>query len=237
MEPRQVRILIGLGATIVALLVAIIVTLLVKDGGGEPVAATTATVTDTTQGTSAPATLPPSTEATSAPTAPETTQTVPPMSAADVAAAPDGLHSLRDGSALWIGDDPDAAIASGWVDYPGPDFTIESEGFLCGFGTSTGIFGPDAFQAMFMEPGIVRIYIWTPDLRTEEGLGVGSTRAEVEGVMGVPDEETPGHYVPTETELYYQFGDVGFLFVVDGDVVIHMSVGLWEALHFVEGCL
>jgi len=159
------------------------------------------------------------------------------MSAADVAVMFDGLRSLRSGDNLLIGASPEAAIGSGWVEYAGPEFTSETDGYVCGFGESAGIFASDDFGAMFMEPGLVRLYIWSPDLITEEGLGLGSPRAHIEEVMGVPDAEQPGHYVPTQTELRYRLDEYGMLFVLEDDAVIEMSVGFWDQLFLVEGCL
>jgi hypothetical protein len=96
---------------------------------------------------------------------------------------------------------------------------------------------PDDFWAMFMESGFVRLYISSPDLITAESLGIGSSRAEVEAAMGAPDDEQAGHYVATNTELRYRSDYFGMLFVLDGDLVVEMSVSLWDAIFLVEGCL
>jgi hypothetical protein len=247
MDSRYARILIVLGSMIMVLLIAIVVVLLVEDDAGTVASGTETTeVTtaptqppETTEVTTAPTQPPETTEVTTAPTQPppETTMTVPPMSAADIAVAFDGLHSLRSGDNLLIGNSPESAISTGWVDYAGPEFINESDGYVCGFGGSTDIFGPDDFGAMFMQAGLVRLYIWTPDLITAEGLGLGSPRADIEAVMGAPDDEQAGHYVATQTELRYKIGDKGILFVLDGDAVVEMSVGFWDMLFLVEGCL
>ena len=55
--------------------------------------------------------------------------------------------------------------------------------------------------------------------------------------MGAPDDEQVGHYVATNTELRYRSGGLGMLFVLDGGAVIEMSVGLWDEIFLVEGCL
>jgi hypothetical protein len=43
--------------------------------------------------------------------------------------------------------------------------------------------------------------------------------------------------VATNTELRYRSDYFGMLFVLDGDLVVEMSVSLWDAIFLVEGCL
>jgi hypothetical protein len=64
-----------------------------------------------------------------------------------------------------------------------------------------------------------------------------SSRADIEAAMGAPDDEQVGHYVATNTELRYRSGELGMLLVLDGGAVVEMSVGLWDEIFLVEGCL
>ena len=138
-------------------------------------------------------------------------------------------------ASLINGMDPADAVATGLVSYSGPDFTVAVEGFTCGFGNGAGPL-LDTFAVQFMDAGAVRCYIGSASLRTVDGLGVGSTEAEVRTVLGAPTEARPENFGPGQELLYRRAGG-GYNFTIQGGSVAFWSVGSWDDLHLVEGCL
>lgn len=133
------------------------------------------------------------------------------------------------------GMDPADAVATGLITYPGPEFTVEVEGFTCGFGDGAGPL-LDAFAVQFMDAGAVRYHIGSAALRTADGLGIGSTDAEVRSALGEPTETRPEHFGTGQELLYRRVGD-GYNFTIRDGSVASWSVGFWDELHLVEGCL
>jgi hypothetical protein len=201
-------LLIGLLATISVLLLVIIFILLRDDSGEE--SASTVSSTETT--------------------APETTTTT---EAADTTflLLPTGLGDIA------IGADPADLVAAGLMTYGGPDFTPELDGYLCGFGDSAGPYGPDAFAGQMMDRGLVRLYIIDDRIRTPEGIGVGSSEADMLAALGPPFDSYPDVYVETQTNHLYASGDYGLMFKVEGGEIIQANAGFYDALGFAEGCL
>jgi hypothetical protein len=193
-------------------------------------AAPTTTAADTTTTTAATTTAP-ATTTTAAPTttAPSTTE----VTANDFTVEPQGLTGP---ATISTGMTADEARDSGYVSYDGPEFTEEEDGYTCGFGEGTGPLD-EAVAIMFLDEEIARFYIASEDLRTAQDLGIGTSLAELLAVMGEPDEIRAEEFGSGQ-EYLYRFGDVGFNFTVsEGGTVSRYSVGDWDALHFVEGCL
>jgi hypothetical protein len=138
---------------------------------------------------------------------------------------------------LLAGMDPDAATATGLFDWAGFDFTVASDGYDCGFGDGDGVLF-DQYYSLVMSAGIVRFDV-APALRTMDGLGDGSTLAEVTAVLGTPDEILPAPYEQGVQEYFYRYGDYGIALSMASrsGVVVGMRVGDWFAIHLGEGCL
>lgn len=221
------------------LLIVLIFIVALGDGDGE-VAETTSTTTTTvptttttTSTTSAPTTVPATTAPTTVPpTTVATTTTTTVISVSSFALVAEGLEGPVD---LLAGMSPDDANASGYISYPGPEFTVEADGYECGFGVGAGAL-TDTFDAMFLEEGLSRFYVTSPNLRTVDGLGLASTQTEVEAVLGPPTETRPEAFGPGQ-EHFYRSGDFGFAFTFQDGTVEFLSVGFYDALFFIEGCL
>jgi hypothetical protein len=237
--------IIGLLALLVVLMIVLIVLLAGDDGGSD--AATTSrptteatTTTDpppttaapTTSATTTPATTTTAATSTTAATTTTVVTTTAPVTAGSFVVTAQGLDGPV---SLLAGLSPEDANASGFIDYPGPVFTEEQDGYECGFGSGTGALA-ETFDVMFLVDGASRFYILSPALRTLDGLGIGSSTSDVEAVFGPPTETGPEEF-GTGTNLFYRSGDHGFVFTTNGGVVEFMSVGFYDALFFVEGCL
>jgi len=235
-----------LGLMFILLIILIIVLAGDDDGGGAVGTTTTTGVTTTTAGTttSAPTTTTAATTTTTADTtttAPTTTTTAAPTTTApsttevtanDFTVEPQGLTGP---ATISTGMTADEARDTGYVEYDGPEFTEEEDGYTCGFGEGSGPL-EEAVAIMFLDEEIARFYITSEDLRTAEDLGIGTSLAELLAVLGEPDEIRSEEFGSGQ-EYLYRFGDVGFNFTVNEGAVSHYSAGDWDALHFVEGCL
>lgn len=94
----------------------------------------------------------------------------------------------------------------------------------------------------FMVEGdtIVRVDVDSVGVKTEDGIGVGSTEAEVRAqyktlakVSAHPYEGPKGHYITVD-----RAGDRRYrmIFETDGNVVTRFRVGRREAVDLIEGC-
>ena len=237
--------IIGLLALLFVLLIILIIVLASDDEGGSAadttavtttavdttttsgVSTTTADDTTTTQATT-------TTTATTTTAAPTTTQapTTTEVTANDFVVEPQGLTGP---ATISEGMTADEARDTGYVRYDGPEFTEEEDGYTCGFGEGSGPL-EEAVAIMFLDEEIARFYVVSEDLRTATDLGVGTSLAELLAVLGEPDEIRAEEFGSGQ-EYLYRFGDVGFNFTVNDGTVSRYSVGDWDALHFVEGCL
>lgn len=240
--------IIGLVALLFVLLIILIVVLAADDDGGgasdttaTTAADTTASVTSTTAPPTTAAATTSTTEATTTTTSATTTTTTAPSTTAptttqvtanDFTVDPDGLTGP---ATISRGMTADEARDTGYVRYDGPEFTDDEGGHTCGFGEGTGPLD-EAVAIMFLDEEIARLYLISEDLRTAEDLGVGSSLAELLAVLGQPDDIRAAEFGSGQ-EYLYRFGNVGYNFTVDEGTVSRYSVGDWDALQLVEGCL
>lgn len=100
--------------------------------------------------------------------------------------------------------------------------------------------GPDGLSFMVNEGTVVRAEVSPPStIRTREGLGVGSTEADVRKVWGSKVTERPHKYTDGKYLVITDERNVErqLLFETDGDgVVTTMRAGLLPEVRWVEGC-
>lgn len=84
--------------------------------------------------------------------------------------------------------------------------------------------------------GVRRIDFITPTARLADGLGVGSTAAEIRARFGAAITETPNMFEPEITDLGVMQGETKFVFEMENDVVRSWRVGLAPAIDYPAHC-
>ena len=108
----------------------------------------------------------------------------------------------------------------------------------CGKATFVG--GPPGLSFMTNLDGIRRVDVTEPSIKTAEGIGIGSTEAEVTRAYGnrvttQPHEYTNGHYLVVTSEKP-DLANYRFVFETDGTRVTLFRSGVEPDVEFVEGC-
>lgn len=143
--------------------------------------------------------------------------------------SPSGFASVEIG--MSVGD---ASTASGMDLLPLRALAEDELG--CYYVTPGGT--PDSIFFMVVKAQIVRIDIDGPDILTVEGVGIGSTEAEV--LVAYPDQVITtshpytgpeGHYLTVEYE-----NDLAIIFETDGEKVTGYRAGRDPAIRWIEGC-
>ena len=210
------RILIFLGALIATLLIVLLVVLLTSDDGSPVATETTATTVETTSTLGAVTT-----------TAPATTT----VTTAPTYLWPEGYGTVTAGA------DHDALVTAGDLVFDSWDATGPIDGYWCGWADGAGDYAGRLRVQVFESVGVV--YALDPTITTSDGLGVGSLEADIIATLGPPTLSGPGHYVPTEWEMYYEFGAFGyhFHFETRGTPADSIKAGFYDSIQLVEGCL
>lgn len=95
----------------------------------------------------------------------------------------------------------------------------------------------DDLQLLFENNFLARIYVYNPAYKTEKGIGIGSTEAEVKAAYGKKVEVEPRKYEPTGHDMFViDLKGRGFNFETDGNKVVSYSLGRLPAIRYVEGC-
>ena len=236
MNDSSYRIIIFLGTLIATLLVVLIVVLLTSDDPDPvPSAASTSVTTAATATSSPPATS--GTTAAPATTSAPATTAAPATSAATPTTAPPPVYLIPQGFGPIVrGADENDLVVSGDLVFDGWDATDPPDGYWCGWGSGagpqSGLVGTQIFDF-----GIAVVYATDSSVMTPEGISLSSSEATIVAAYGPPDEQHAGPYVPTESWIYYQFGDHGYRFIFDGGSLLQRQAGDWEKLHLGEGCL
>ncbi len=208
MNDSSYRIIIFLGTLIATLLVVLIVVLLTSDDPDPvPSAASTSVTTAATATSSPPATS--GTTAAPATTSAPATTAAPATSAATPTTAPPPVYLVPQGFGPIVrGADENDLVASGDLVFDGWDATDPPDGYWCGWGSGagpqSGLVGTQIFDF-----GIAVVYVADSSVMTPEGISLSSSEANIVAAYGPPDEQHAGPYVPTESWIYYQFGDHG----------------------------
>jgi hypothetical protein len=226
MSDTMGRILIFLGGLIATLLIVLLILLMTSDDGS-PIAAGVATTTTVVATTS------PTSEATTT-TLPATTTTA--ASSTTTTTAPNYLWPEGYGT-ITAGADHDALIAAGDLVFVGWDATGPSDGYWCGWADGAGDYAGRVGVQLFESVGVINVL--DPTITTSDGLGIGSSEADIIAALGPPTWAGPGHYVPTEWEMYYEFGAYGyhFHFETRGTPAQVVKAGFYDNIQLVEGCL
>jgi hypothetical protein len=129
---------------------------------------------------------------------------------------------------------PSEAVATGHIE--GPDHTPS-----CGRGAAAGPYASDLFTGLYDAdtiPEVELIHLGTvsAQFQTPEGLGVGSTRAEIIAALGEPAEEMVWPY--TGWAMWYDDGQYGIRFRLDDQAgsVISVTIGYDWALRILWDC-
>ena len=236
MNDSSYRIIIFLGTLIATLLVVLIVVLLTSDDPDPVTSAASTSVTTAATATSSPPATSGTTAAPATTSAPATTA-APATSAATPTTAPPPVYLVPQGFGPIVrGADENDLVASGDLVFDGWDATDPPDGYWCGWGSGagpqSGLVGTQIFDF-----GIAVVYAIDSSVMTPEGISLSSSEANIVAAYGPPDEQHAGPYVPTESWIYYQFGDHGYRFIFDGGSMLQMQAGDWEKLHLGEGCL
>jgi len=94
-------------------------------------------------------------------------------------------------------------------------------------------------SVMVWGDSIMRFDMYTPAVRTTEGIGVGTTERDVleaypQGRLAPHPYDGPeGHYVIVDAP---EDGQLGMIFETDGSVVTSYRVGFRRAVALIEGC-
>lgn len=94
---------------------------------------------------------------------------------------------------------------------------------------------------MFNEGTFARLETDSPLARTLEGIGIGSTEAEVSEAYGDRIKSTPNVYEPdTTNDLLYvpdKSSETGIQFLARDGIVAYIFAGRLHELKLIEGCL
>jgi hypothetical protein len=200
-----------------------------------PLAAATSTTAPASTSSSATA---PSTTAPIPTTAATTTTTMAPAKPAEDVLRTDGLGALELG--MSVAD----AVATGAVGDPSASITesMDVMGVACGFGYPVGA-GPDGpWSAQFADlseggaPVLIRLDVTSADVKTPEGLGVGSRPGEIRAAYPTSGSMQEGEY--SGFNLTVPIGGGGYLFTFDepDGQATAVAAGTAEGLSLVEGC-
>jgi hypothetical protein len=192
---------------------------------------TTAPATTTSTATASSTTAP-------APTTTAATTTTAPAKPAEDVLRPDGLGALGFGMSVR------EAVATGAVSDPSASITesMDVMGVACGFGYPVGA-GPDGpWSAQFAdlseggEPVLIRVDVTSADVKTPDGLGVGSLPGQIRAAHPTAGSMQEGEY--SGFNLTVPIGGGGYLFTFDepDGPATAVAAGTAEGLSLVEGC-
>jgi hypothetical protein len=120
----------------------------------------------------------------------------------------------------------------------GTPIRLQSSVGSCGGAIPVG--GPQGFSFMTDRSGITRVDVTVPSIRTGEGIGVGSTEADVSRAYGghvtvQPHTYTNGHYLVVTSDKP-ELANYRFVFETNGTRVTTFRSGQEPNVEFVEGC-
>jgi hypothetical protein len=227
------KILIFLGGLIATLLVVLLVVTISSDDPAPEGASATTTLAAVTTDASA-TTAAPTTTAGPTTTVPLSTTTSAPSTTTTM---PDYLWPEGYGP-ITAGTDHEVLISSGDLVFDVWDATFASDGYDCGWADGAGDYA-GRIRVQLFEFGVGVVIAADNTVRTPEGLGLGSLEAEVRAALGPPTMEFAGYYVPTEWQMFYEYGAVGYRFEFDtrGGPAFSVSAGFYDKIQLGEGCL
>lgn len=103
-------------------------------------------------------------------------------------------------------------------------------------GCETYLHRDGKFGAMVIEDKIVRVEVYEPGIRTADGVGIGSTLAELKKAYGNRLIAEKNIYDGEDIQFVWTSKDRGLVFYTDKGKVRFMAGG-GPAIRYVEGCL
>lgn len=237
MDGRLLRWVPWLLGLIAALLLVLILILVGGDSGDGSAGSGATTVPASDSTLVPPTTTPVETTASASTTMPAATTAPPATTVPATTTTTAALYLLPDGFGnLVAGADHNALAAAGEITAPSWDFTTANDGYQCGWAQGAG---PNTGVDVQLFEWVAVVFSVDSSIRTPEGLGVGSTAAEVIAALGTPTEDLAGAYVETERNLYYESGAHGYRFEFADSTgpVTRVYAGFWDMIHLSEGCV
>jgi hypothetical protein len=150
---------------------------------------------------------------------------------------------------VWLAASPSEVVSLGAFDYPGPSYTVASDGFLCGIGATIGPLAGIAVGEFREAPAygsgerLVELVTRDPRVPSSRGVGVGWSETNMLAALGPASSEPRDPYLEVPTHRWYVYLDAsypsfGLRFRVDAatGLVDEVASGLAEHIGGVLMC-